>query len=191
MLRIPTNLGLNAGTLLLGCALAGCASDPPPKAQAPLPLAVEAMGRPALASTQAASLPTDQTLFGKLADDACGLSGGCLVGASRAMLEGHRLELARKANERSEEHPALPADARDARTADLNGDGFVTLDEMIAMRRAGLDDREIIERLEATGDVFTLSPRQWQYLYDRGINRPVLDWMSNQGSAGDRVATAH
>ncbi len=190
MLKIPTNLALNASLLLSGCALAGCTA-PVTKSDPPLPHAVEVMGRPALASTRAASRPTDQTLFGKLADDACGLSGGCLVGASRAMLEGRRLELARNANEHAEQHPALPADARDAKTADLNGDGFVTLDEMIAMRRAGLDDREIIERLEATGDVFTLSPRQWLYLYDRGINRPVLDWISNQGSTGDRVATAH
>jgi len=173
--------------LLIACALTGCAKDRAPASDHAIPPAVEMMGRPHLAATQASSLPTDQTMFAKLADEACGLSGGCLIGASHAMLEGHRLDLARKANEHAEEHPAVPADAREAKTADLNGDGFVTLDELIAMRRTGLDEQEMIDRLRATGQVFCLSPLQWRYLYDRGINRPVLDWMSNQGTA---VATA-
>jgi hypothetical protein len=182
VLKISINLVLRTGTVLIGCALGGCASKPAAVATPRLTPAVEAIGRPALASGQATSSPTNETAFARLADAACGLSGGCLVGASRAMLEGHRLELARQANERSKQHPALPADAREAKTADLNGDGFVTLDELIAMRRVGLDDREIVARLEATRQVFTLSPRQWIYLYDRWINRPVLDWMSNQGA---------
>ena len=186
MLRIPTNLVPMAIVMLTGCALCGCANQHSRSGQPAMAPKVEAIGRPAMAGARATSAPTDTTAFAKLADAACGLSGGCLVGASRAMLEGHRVDLACRANERSEQRPALPADARDARTADLNGDGFVTLDEMIAMRRAGLDDREIIQRLVATGQVFTLSPRQWQYLYDRGINRPVLDWMSNQGAVAVR-----
>jgi hypothetical protein len=144
---------------------------------------VEAIGRPQLAGLPATSAPTDQTSFARLADGACGLAGGCLVGACRSNLDGHRLDLARKADEHSKLHPAVPAEAREAKTADLNGDGFVTLDELIAMRRAGLDDPEIIDRLKATGQVFSLSPRQWQYLYDRGINQPVLDWMSGKGPA--------
>ena len=102
------------------------------------------------------------------------------------MLGGNRVDLARKVNENSQLHPAVPADAREARTADLNGDGFVTLDEMTAMRRAGLNDQEIIDRLQASGQVFTLSPPQWTYLYDRGINRPVLDWMCNQRAVAVR-----
>jgi len=72
------------------------------------------------------------------------------------------------------------------RTAAIKG-VRVSLDELIAMRRTGLDEQEMIDRLRATGQVFCLSPLQWRYLYDRGINRPVLDWMSNQGTA---VATA-
>jgi hypothetical protein len=58
------------------------------------------------------------------------------------------------------------------------------------MRRAGVDDDQMIDRLRATGQVFALSPRQWQYLYERGINRPVLDAISNMGSplaSADRV----
>ena len=182
MLRIPANLALTAGGLLIGCALYGCQPEPVPVARQQMSPAVEAIGRPAMASGIATSAPTDLTAFAKMADDACGLSGGCLVGASRAMLDGRRVDLARAANDRSEQHPALPAEARDAKTADLNGDGFVTLDEMTAMRRAGLDDAEIIRRLEASKQIFTLSPRQWMYLYERGINQPVLDWMSNQGA---------
>jgi hypothetical protein len=182
VLRIPTNLALKALPVLAACALTGCAKDHAPAARQPIPPAVEAMGRPQLATTQAASLPTEQTIFAKLADEACGLSGGCLVGASHGMLEGHRIDLARKANEHAEVHPAVPADARNSKSADLNGDGFVTLDEVIAMRRAGLDDQEMIDRLQATRQVFCLSPLQWRYLYDRGINLPVLDWMSNNGT---------
>jgi predicted transglutaminase-like cysteine proteinase len=167
----------------------GCTSTPKSRSALISPAAA-AIGRPQLATTQETSAPTDQTAFCRLADDACGLSGGCLIGASRAMLDKQQIDLARRANQQSQQHPAIPADAREHPTADLNGDGFVTLDELIAMRRAGVDDDQMIDRLRATGQVFALSPRQWQYLYERGINRPVLDAISNMGSplaSADRV----
>jgi len=185
VLKILVNSALGVGAVVWGCALAGCTGRAG-SAKAPMTPAVEAIGRPALAGGKATSMPSEQTTFAKMADEACGLSGGCLVGASRAMVEGHRLDLARKANIQSEQHSAVPADALKAPTADINGDGFVTLDELIAMRRAGLSDQEMIDRLRATGQVFTLSPLQWRYLYDRGIGSAALEWMCKTGGMAER-----
>jgi hypothetical protein len=42
---------------------------------------------------------------------------------------------------RAQAHPARPQDALKAPTADLNGHGFVTMDEVVAMKRTGFSDR--------------------------------------------------
>jgi hypothetical protein len=67
--------------------------------------------------------------------------------------------------------------ARTATTADLNNDGFVTLDEVVAMKQAGLTDSEMIERLRATRQVFQLTDEQRRYLADRGVSSVVVDQM--------------
>ena len=60
------------------------------------------------------------------------------------------------------------------KTADLNEDGFVTLDEVVAMDKAGLADREMIRRLERTQQYFELTEEQEQYLMDNGVSRDVV-----------------
>lgn len=64
-----------------------------------------------------------------------------------------------------------------ARTADLNRDGFITQDELIAMQRAGLEDQEIVARLRDTGQIFDLTPQQEEELLEAGVSRRVLRWM--------------
>ncbi len=73
----------------------------------------------------------------------------------------------------AEQSPARPLNARDATTADLNGDGFLTLDEVLAMSRAGLSDQEIISRIRGTGFVLHMTPEQERYLTDRGVSGQV------------------
>ena len=50
----------------------------------------------------------------------------------------------------AQESPATVDDVRRSSTEDLNGDGFVTVDELVALQRAGLSDDPILRRLEAT-----------------------------------------
>src|SRR5205814_908677 len=71
------------------------------------------------------------------------------------------------ASDRDRDNPPSAAEARTARTADLNGDGYVTLNEVVALRKADLSDSEMIRRLEDTGQVFYLSGEQENYLRDR------------------------
>lgn len=83
-------------------------------------------------------------------------------------------ERAIRASEDARARPVSPDAARTARTADVNGDGFVTLDEVVAMRRADLSDSEMIRRLENTGQVFTLGSEQERYLLDNGVSMDVV-----------------
>ncbi|MGN6386139.1 MAG: hypothetical protein ACTHMT_07855, partial [Verrucomicrobiota bacterium] len=55
---------------------------------------------------------------------------------------------------------------------------FVTLDEVVAMKNAGLDDTQMIDRLKATKQVFNLSDEQKKYLTDRGVSQSVVDQMA-------------
>ena len=59
-------------------------------------------------------------------------------------------------------------------TADLNGDGFVTLDEVVAMKRAGLSDDQMLQRLRDTGQVYELTPAQENYLRSQGVDDFVI-----------------
>jgi hypothetical protein len=61
-----------------------------------------------------------------------------------------------------------------ARTADLNADGFVTLEEVVALGRSGLGDVEVVERLERTQQLFELTEEQEEFLRVRGISDDVI-----------------
>jgi len=97
-----------------------------------------------------------------------------LIGASSARITHHESLAAEEAARAAQRTPATPESGRNALTADLNGDGFVTMDEIIAMRRAGLSDRTLLERLRATGQIFEITPQQQQYLRSQGISDSVL-----------------
>jgi esterase/lipase superfamily enzyme len=75
--------------------------------------------------------------------------------------------------------PATPEDVDNASTADLNGDGFVTTDEIVAMGKAGLSNQEMIDRLQATGQVFALNAKQKYDLTEAGVSPEVVAAMDN------------
>jgi osmotically inducible lipoprotein OsmB len=118
-------------------------------------------------------------LLGALLGGALGSAGGYVVGANSDRILGHDQSGAEAAARRSQEHPATPAEALRAPTADLNGDGFVTMDEIVAMRNAGFSDAQMLQRLQATGQVFELTPDQRQYLLSQGVSPYVVDQMEN------------
>src|SRR5437868_9555512 len=113
----------------------------------------------------------EHRLLGALLGGALGAGGGYVVGANSDRILGRDRDSAERAVRQSQEHPATAQDALRATTADLNNDGFVTLDEVVAMRDAGLSEAQMLDRLRATNQVFELTPEQRQYLLDRGVSR--------------------
>ncbi len=114
-------------------------------------------------------------LLGALLGGAVGAGGGYLIGANKDRIMGHDQGAAQEAAQRAQAHPATPQEALNAPTADLNGDGFVTMDEVVAMRRAGLSDQQILDKMRASGQVFELTPDQQTYLRNNGVDQYVID----------------
>jgi len=106
-----------------------------------------------------------------------GAGSGYLIGAAPDKIEKKKRMEARAAAERSRLTPTTVEDARAADTADLNGDGFVTVDEVLAMQKASFSDGQIIDRLQRTRQVFILTEQQQDYLRDRGVSQRVIDAM--------------
>jgi hypothetical protein len=116
-------------------------------------------------------------LLGALVGGALGAGGGYLIGANSDRITGRDSAGAQEAVRRAQSNPATPEQARSAPTADLNGDGFVTMDEVAAMRQAGLSDQQMLEKMRATGQVFELTAQQQDYLRSQGVSQYVIDQM--------------
>jgi hypothetical protein len=110
-----------------------------------------------------------------LTGDELGADGGMLIAAVPEKFDQHKTQEAVQASQRAEQSPMRVADVHNAMTADLNGDGYVTLDEVIAMQRAGLSDYEIVNRLRATPQIFSLTAQQEHYLTDRHVSKDVVN----------------
>lgn len=128
-----------------------------------------------------ALIASENRLLGALIGGALGAGGGYLIGAETDWFESDDEEVREEANRAARsarQSPATAAQARAAATADINNDGFVTLDEVVAMENAGFSDQAMLDRLEATGQVFDLNEEQRQYLIDRGVSRDVVNNMT-------------
>jgi hypothetical protein len=163
------------GTLLIGslslAPIAGCENLPGgPKSQGAV---IGGAGGAAVG----AAVAKNNRLLGALIGGALGAGGGYLIGANKDKITGKKSDEARKANDKAQSSPARAADVRNARTADLNDDGFVTLDEVIAMHKANLSDDEMVRRLEDTGQIFELTTEQENKLADAGVSRYVIRQM--------------
>jgi hypothetical protein len=117
-------------------------------------------------------------LLGALIGGAVGAGGGYLVGAHSDHLNHNDTGAAQHAVSQAQANPATPEQARSAPTADLNGDGFVTMDEVVAMRQAGLSDQQMLEKLQATGQIFELTPDQQGFLRNNGVSQYVISQMT-------------
>jgi hypothetical protein len=114
----------------------------------------------------------DNRLLGALIGGALGAGGGYLIGSSLDKADDK--DAATRANDRAQKNPVTADEARRARTADVNKDGYVSLDEVVAMDKAGLSNTEMIDRLKATGQFFELTSDQEKYLEDHGVDRDVV-----------------
>jgi hypothetical protein len=124
-----------------------------------------------------AIIARENRLLGALIGGAIGAGGGYLIGANTDLLRDRDQDSAAEAARKAETNPAQPADVHRTDSADLNNDGFVTMDEIVAMERAGLADGEIIRRLERTGYVFELTRHQQDYLREHGVSERVITAM--------------
>jgi hypothetical protein len=89
---------------------------------------------------------TKNRALGAIIGGAVGAAGGYVIGANSDKILGKDKAGAEEAVRKSESTPATREDALKAATADVNSDGFVTLDEVVAMKEAGLSDEEMINR---------------------------------------------
>lgn len=113
--------------------------------------------------------------LGALLGGALGATGGYVIGAQTEKIKKNDHDGAVDANKRAESKPVTAEEARTATSADVNKDGFVTLDEVVALDKAGLTDDQIMDRLNATDQIFELTADQRRYLLDRGVSRTIVD----------------
>ena len=130
---------------------------------------------------------------GTLIEGLVGPGGGYLIGVaaknSKAMRDS---ESAKAASDRARDNPASPGDVSQTSSADINGDGFVTMDEVIAMQKAGLGEEDLIDRLRRADQDYELTDVQERYLADRGVSQRVIRRMEemNKGSGSTPANSA-
>jgi len=122
-------------------------------------------------------------LLGAILGGALGAGGGYVIGANSDKIMGHDTQSATQAQQQAQQNPATAAQARTAATADINRDGFVTLDEVVAMKQAGLTDSQMLSKLQATSQVFELTSEQEKYLRDNGVSQYVISQMETINQA--------
>ena len=127
-----------------------------------------------------ALIAKNNRLLGGLIGGAVGAGGGYLIGLGIDKNDQKHKDEAIRASENARANPASSSAVRmndPNQSADLNNDGYVTLDEVAAMRQAGLSDQDMVRRLHMTNQVFDLSSEQQQWLRDRGVDNSVITAM--------------
>jgi len=161
--------GLLSGTLAF--AWTGCETMPGTREQQGA-----AIGGTAGAVAGAAVGGPEHRVLGAIIGGALGAGGGYVIAANTGNIDDRRA--AEQAAEQAQQNPATPEEALEATTADINGDGFVTMDEIVAMSDAGLSDQEMLRRMEATDQVFELTPEQQDHLVEQGVSALVVNEMN-------------
>jgi hypothetical protein len=169
--RLPALLG--GGLLLIASA---CEALPGEKRQQGA-----VIGGASGAAAGAVLADEDHRLLGAVIGGVLGAGGGYLIGRE---MEG-REEAAPVDSQRGK---FTSEQVRAARTADIDSDGNVTLAEIVAMEAAGLDDNEIVRRLEATTMVFALNDEQEKTLRDRGVSQTVIARLETLNRKPDQVS---
>jgi Glycine zipper len=158
--------------------LAGAAVTAPMSGCQDLPYTDEQQGAVAGGAVGAilGSAIAENEVFGALMGGALGAAGGYLIGANKENLLGEDADRdeAREAVVEASRNPADAEDVAGSSTADLNNDGFVTMDEVVAMEEAALSDEQMIDRLEATGQVFALNSEQEDRMIEAGVSEEVV-----------------
>jgi hypothetical protein len=170
MLVLSASIGL--------APLAGCESLPGNEKQQGT-----VMGGAGGAAAGAAIGGKDHRLGGAVIGGLIGAGSGYLIGSKVEKDKDHndpaKKQQAQAAAQKAQQNPATADDVKNSNTADLNNDGFVTLDEVAAMKQAGLSDKEQIRRLERTQQYFELTSAQQDYLRQQGVSDEVITAMKD------------
>lgn len=158
------------GTFLLG--VTGCEQLPGNrKSQG---AAIGGLGGAAVGAAVGGS---EHRLLGALIGGALGAGGGYVIAAKTDHIDNKDTQAAQTAAQKAEQNPASAQDALRATSADINSDGFVTMDEVVAMKRAGLSDETMLARLRTTNQIFELTDDQKRYLASQGVSSYVINGM--------------
>jgi osmotically inducible lipoprotein OsmB len=149
------------GTICAGLGLSGCSSAPGTSGQQ------GAVVGGATGAAVGASVTKNRAL-GAVIGGAVGAAGGYVVGNKTGPLDKKKDNSGTPAPGQTGEYKATGA------TADLNNDGFVTLDEIVKLEKNGESDEEIVRRISATGLTFDLNDEQRKYLSDHGVSQYVI-----------------
>ena len=130
-----------------------------------------AAGGGAAGAAAGAALADDNRALGAVIGGLLGAGGGYLAGSQLDKSEDE----ARDAAEEARRNPADVSAVDGTDSADLDDNGFVTMDELVAMKQAGLDGDEIVDRAENTDQVFRLDRQQERELRDAGYDLGTID----------------
>ncbi|MDB6016101.1 MAG: hypothetical protein JWR19_590 [Pedosphaera sp.] len=169
MLRTKVNFFKAILVAILTCGIAGCQNLPGTKQSQGA--VIGGLGGAAVGAA------IGHNALGAVLGGALGAGAGYVVGANSDRIMGRDQASAAAATQNAQTRPATAQDVMNSTTADLNKDGFVTLDEVAAMRAAGLSDDQMLQRLRATNQIFELTPSQQSYLRDRGVSNYVINQM--------------
>lgn len=149
--------------------LAGCAQLPYDRTTQ------TTVGGAAAGAAAGAILAGDEDeMLGTLLGGVLGAAAGYVIGARTDWFgDGNEDEFNQTVSE-ARADPATVADVRGSYDADLNNDGLVTRDELIALSNAGLSPDEIIDRLQATNQVFHVTEEQRQQLLAASVDPQVV-----------------
>ena len=124
-----------------------------------------------------AAVAKEHRILGALIGGLLGAGGGYVIAAKTDKINSNDRDAAAQASRKAQENPATPEEAKKAMTADLNLDGFVTLDEVVALKQAGFSDQEMLTKMRGTDQIFELTADQQKYLRDKGVSQNVVNQM--------------
>ena len=150
------------GGICAGLGFAGCSSAPGTPGQQ------GAVVGGATGAAVGASVTHNRAL-GAVIGGAVGAAGGYVVGNKTGPLDKRGEQTQTVTN------PDGTVQTTAVASADLNHDGFVTLDEVVSMHNSGVSDEEMIRRMQATGLTFDLNEDQRRYLSDHGVSGNVIN----------------
>ena len=183
-MRRTVMIARGTGTFLLSAAItvAGCST------KAGTGAAAGGAGGAAAGGAIGAASGAPVFGVGAIVGGVAGATIGGIIGASADKNDQKHREEATRVSEAAKKNPAVAAAVRDSTTADLNGDGWTTMDEVVALKEAGLNDEQMIDRLRHTQQVFYITSDQQSYLAEHGVSNKVIQSMNGMNAqlAGQR-----
>lgn len=155
--------------VLLAALAAGCARLPYDRTTE-----TSVAGAAAGAAAGAVLAGDEDEVLGAVIGGLLGAAGGYVIGAETGWFgNGNDEEFDQTVNDALAD-PATAEDVYGSDDADLNNDGLVTQDEIIALSNAGLSEAQVINRLQATDQRFYVNYEQRQELIEAGVDPDVV-----------------